>query len=445
MLKKILICIACVFLLTALASCKEGDASVVTLDRNILVMDKGDVIGLSAQATPEGAALVWHSTNTKVVTVTEGIVRAIGSGNATVICVTPDGSYGKCSIVVNSNECTHVPGQWIIDKEATCSVNGIKHKECTLCSEMLEVQTIDRTNAHTPSGFKTLTAASCNTPGVMYRDCLNCKALIDTKIIEATGEHRVGEQWITDAAATCGQNGIHHKECLDCHTHLEIEVTPMLGKHEPADPVIENVTNQTCLEAGSYDSVIYCAICEVEISRTKIATLAGEHTYTEWTNISATCLDAGVESRECIHCHKVEERQREALGHDIEQHEGLTPTCQKDGYAPYEECTRCDYTTYQELPKTHHVYDMTFEGFFGKTYPTETESGLVTIECKFNCDAADNSTLDFIEIPAFNNPAWVRTPIVDGMTEFSYTATDKFGVEFVISFLLDDDYNIIVL
>lgn len=449
MIKKILICIAALLLLLSLASCDESDKGIssIELDRSILVMDKGDIIGITAEAQPAitGAALVWHSTNTSVATVSDGIVKAVGSGSAVIICSSANGKYGKCSIVVNSNECNHTPGQWIIDKEATCNQSGIKHTECTLCGDMVEVQAIDRTNDHTPGPFRTLTAATCNSAGVMYRECLNCKALVDTKVSPATGSHRIGAQWITDKEATCGQNGVQHKECLDCHAHLEIEVTPMSSKHVPAEPVIENVTNNTCQEAGSYDSVIYCSICEDEISRTKFATLAGEHTYTEWTNVSATCLDAGIESRECIHCHKLEERPLDALGHDIIEHEGVAPTCQTDGYADYVTCSRCDYTTYQELPKTHHVYDMTFEGFLGKTYPTKTGSGIVTIECKYNCDVADNSTLKFVDLPAFIDPAWKKTPIAEGMTEFVYTATDNFGVEFKVSFLLDDEYNIIPL
>ncbi|MBQ8909922.1 MAG: phosphodiester glycosidase family protein [Oscillospiraceae bacterium] len=40
-----------------------------------------------------------------------------------------------------------------------------------------------------------------------------------------------------------------------------------------------------------------------------------------------------------------------ALGHNIEQHEAKLPTFSKVGWQAYEDCTRCGYTTYIEIPK----------------------------------------------------------------------------------------------
>ena len=44
-----------------------------------------------------------------------------------------------------------------------------------------------------------------------------------------------------------------------------------------------------------------------------------------------------------------------ALGHDVVQHDAKAPTCAEIGWNAYETCTRCDYSTYQELsPLTSH-------------------------------------------------------------------------------------------
>ena len=38
------------------------------------------------------------------------------------------------------------------------------------------------------------------------------------------------------------------------------------------------------------------------------------------------------------------------LGHDLVQHDAQAATCTKIGWEAYETCSRCDYTTYAELP-----------------------------------------------------------------------------------------------
>ncbi len=52
----------------------------------------------------------------------------------------------------------HQPGGWIIDKEATATTDGEKHKECTVCRKVLETETILATG--TPGGrYKILEGA----------------------------------------------------------------------------------------------------------------------------------------------------------------------------------------------------------------------------------------------------------------------------------------------
>ncbi len=57
--------------------------------------------------------------------------------------------------------------------------------------------------------------------------------------------------------------------------------------------------------------------------------------------------------------------------HDLVDHPRTEPSCDKVGNEAYKTCTKCDYTTYKELPKTLHsiVEDKGYP-------PTETEYGL---------------------------------------------------------------------
>ena len=81
------------------------------------------------------------------------------------------------------------------------------------------------------------------------------------------------------------------------------------------------------------------------------------HTEAIDAEIKATCISAGLSAgKHCSVCNKVLEAQIAipALGHDLAMHEGKASTCTEKGYAAYETCRRCDYTTYRELPLAEH-------------------------------------------------------------------------------------------
>ena len=85
--------------------------------------------------------------------------------------------------------------------------------------------------------------------------------------------------YVAAETATCTQDG--HAEywyCADCgkyftdakgdnETTIEQLEIPATG-HTPADSVRENEEPATCTAEGSYDEVVYCEICDTEISRT---------------------------------------------------------------------------------------------------------------------------------------------------------------------------------
>ena len=61
----------------------------------------------------------------------------------------------------------------------------------------------------------------------------------------------------------------------------------------------------------------------------------------------ATCIRPGT----CTTC-----GGRYDGGHDLVQHAAKAPTCTEKGWDAYETCSRCDYTTYAELPALNHDY-----------------------------------------------------------------------------------------
>ena len=125
--------------------------------------------------------------------------------------------------------------------------------------------------------------------------------------------------------------------------------------------------------------------------------------------------------------------EKDSNNHDLEQHEAKAPTCTEKGWDAYETCSRCDYTTYTELPALNH--DLVQHE---AKAPTCTEIGWNAYKTCSRCDYTTRK-----ELPALNHDYQAVTvePTceADGYTIFtcsrckdSYTAdpTDQLGHQF---------------
>ncbi|MBE6536634.1 MAG: hypothetical protein E7673_01645 [Ruminococcaceae bacterium] len=82
---------------------------------------------------------------------------------------------------------------------------------------------------------------------------------------------------------------------------------------------------------------------------------AHEHSFGEWTTVTEPeCETEGKKTRKCGGCGVTEEAVIQALGHDEISHEAKDPNCTETGYDAYVTCSRCDYTTFEELPIRHN-------------------------------------------------------------------------------------------
>ena len=135
--------------------------------------------------------------------------------------------------------------------------------------------------------------------------------------------------YVATVEATCTEAGsLEYWTCSDCGKNFADEnaaeelsnvAVPALD-HTEGEPVRENEVAAKCEEAGSYEEVVYCTVCETELSRKTVVT--------------------------------------DELGHDIVEYEGKAATCTEAGWTAYETCSRCDYTTYVEIvPIEHHYVD----------------------------------------------------------------------------------------
>ena len=198
----------------------------------------------------------------------------------------------------------------------------------------------------------------------------------------ACAEEHVHEYEAVVTPPTCTEQGYTTYTCPeDGESYVDDYVEP-LG-HTPAAAVRENETAATCTEAGSYEEVVYCSVCEEEISRKRVQTEALGHDWGEGTLTTApTCTQEGVRTFRCTRCSEVKTETAaatghipgpeatctqaqvclqcdavlaEALGHDWD--EGTTEqeaTCLQEGSVLYT-CSRCDEVRRESTPKGAHT------------------------------------------------------------------------------------------
>ena len=78
--------------------------SSIVLDKNSLLLKKGETFTLSAEILPENATdkgIIWTSSNTDIATVKDGLITAINTGTATITATSADGNaYAVCTVTI---------------------------------------------------------------------------------------------------------------------------------------------------------------------------------------------------------------------------------------------------------------------------------------------------------------------------------------------------------
>ena len=136
---------------------------------------------------------------------------------------------------------------------------------------------------------------------------------------------------------------------------VSVEAVTAAAGHKEAEAVIENLTEASCEEAGSYDSAVYCSVCGEELYRETFEIPAPGHIY-EAAITYPTCTEEGYITYTCTVCgYEYTGDYTEALGHTYEA-AVTAPTCTEEGYITYT-CSVCgdEYTASGE-PASGHSY-----------------------------------------------------------------------------------------
>ena len=205
------------------------------------------------------------------------------------------------------------------------------------------------THQHSWSEWSIIKDPSCTEEGSTKRFC-QCGEF-EIQGISIT-KHTYGE-WKITTPPTCIEKGSERRDCDICD-YFEVRDINANG-HTNKEAVVENKSDATCITSGSYDSVIYCSICNDEVSRKKqTISRLGHDPSIEWiVDIEPTCIENGSKSHHCSRCSsKIDITEIEANGHSYQEWiETLTPTCAEKG-AERRDCDICEHFETRDVEAT---------------------------------------------------------------------------------------------
>ena len=119
--------------------------------------------------------------------------------------------------------------------------------------------------------------ATCISKGVISRYCSCGEKQSDTV---AFASHIV----VIDnaVASTCTTKGLTEgKHCSVCEEVIIAQTETSALGHAMSEPMVENNVSATCTDQGSYDQVVYCLLCDVELSRDTVVLMPIDHDYVD--------------------------------------------------------------------------------------------------------------------------------------------------------------------
>ena len=273
---------------------------------------------------------------------------------------------------------SHTAGDWITINEPTCTEDGLRCKYCSVCESTVEQEVIPATN-HSHTHWEIIAEADCTTVGIKKQYCDDCGECLETKTQASLG-HRYST---VKTAADCEHDGKVQYICTVCgHEYEEIRESALghaLVHHDAKAP--------TCTEIGweAYDT---CSRCDYTTYKEIAAT--GHHYTAKVT--APTCTEKGYTTHTCNCGDSYVDSYVDALGHNLVHHEGKAATCTEIGWAAYDTCSRCDYTTYKEIPATGHHYTAKVIA------PTCTVKGHTI----YTCTCGDSYISDYVDALGHN-------------------------------------------
>ena len=422
--------------------------SKVILETENITMDKGATAQLAADVVGYSQSLSYASTNTKVVTVRNGVLTAKNYGEAD-IKVTANGVTSLCHVkvavcnheydkVVTDPTCTekgyttytckkcgdsytgdyteplgHEFGEWETVKEATEDEAGLEKRSCKRCGEE-ETREIPR-KEHEHVYTETVTAPTCTEKGYTTFTC-KCGDSYVGNYTDALG-HDFGE-WEMVKEATETETGLAKRSCKRCKE----EETKSIPTTDHVHKYTEVVTEPTCTEKGyttytcacgdsyvdtytnalghDYEEKVFPPTCQNGGHSLFLCRRCGdaymgnftdpsEHSYVD-TIVKPTCDVQGYTLHTCSACgNEYRDHYVESLGHDYGEWKVTKEATETETGEQVRTCKRCNKEQTEEIPVKIHVHQYTA---VVTTEPTCEQPGITT----YTCTSCGHKYIDYV-------------------------------------------------
>ena len=218
---------------------------------------------------------------------------------------------------------------------ATCTEYGLSEGTfCSLCGKLFTAQVVPALG----HAYDTVTfAPTCTNVGYKELTCTRCNDVIYIDTVAANGH----SYSYTVTTPTCTNVGYTTHTCSVCEYTYNSDTVSANG-HTPDSIVFENIIAATCTAAGSYDSVVYCSVCQTEQFREGKEVASNGHSYI--TSITdPTCTEVGYTTHVCSVCnHTYNSDTVAANGHTEVVGAAVAATCTTTGKTEGKHCSVCN-------------------------------------------------------------------------------------------------------
>ena len=219
-------------------------------------------------------------------------------------------------------------------------------------------------------------------------------AISENGTVSGIGEYNHGNNATLTAMANTGYHFVKWEDDEDAEATRTISVTEdktYTAVFEAHSKVVEfeNKVFATCTKSGSRDSVVYCTVCNKELSRNTLTIKALGHTEVVDAAVPVTCTTAGkTEGKHCSVCNAILAAQEEiaAPGHKVEVDLAVPATCTVTGRTDGKHCSVCNtiLMAQKEVPAFGHE----FGEYVYNNDATAESDGTETALCKHGCGAS---------------------------------------------------------
>ncbi len=344
--------------------------------------------------------------------------HSYGQWNVTDSTCTVDGSKTRACTVCGNTETEKISAKGhteVVDEAVSpdCENAGLTEgSHCSVCGEIIVAQ--EEVSALGHSYQTEITSPTCEDKGFTTYNCSVCGDKYVADYVDALG-HKI----VTDKAVfpDCENTGLTEgSHCSACGEIIVAqEEVPALG-HTESEAVKENEINPDCENDGSYDSVVYCAVCGEEISRTKVVVAADGHSY-ETETTAPDCESEGYTTYVCIECgDRYVSDYVSAFGHTEVIDDALAPTCKETGLTEGKHCTVCGKVTLAQetVPALGHTEETT------TVDATCDENGLVKTVCTVCGETISEETLPALGHSVVEDSAVEPDCVNTGLTRGSH-------------------------